>query len=151
MVTVAIIGIIALTAAISGMGGLSQSKTAQNTSKELRDNLAELRNHATSKGRTARMVLSFANGGYTMNTSYSAGATDPCNSSGTWTTIQGSKNIKVHSNYNIDPTFVMICFSRDGSASGTLSFNVAPNAGITGTTYTLTTTAATGFIDVTKN
>lgn len=148
MVTIAIIGIIAITALGTGMGDLRQSKTAQNTAKELRDYLADLRNHATSKGRTARMTITLAGGVYTMNSFYSVAATAPCTAASVATLIQG-KDIEVHNNYTM--TTGTICFRRDGSSEGDLVFTVTPNAGVTGKTYTLTTIAATGFIDVTEN
>jgi prepilin-type N-terminal cleavage/methylation domain-containing protein len=147
MITIAIIGIVAIGAG-TGMGGFRQSKTVQNTAKELRDHLADIRNHATSKDRTARMTIALAGGVYTMTSEYSTGATAACNAPApeVWIPIE-TKDIEVHNNYNM--TTDTICFFRDGSSSGEV-FTVAPNAGVTGRTYTLTTTIATGFIDVTE-
>ena len=78
MITIAIIGFVAIGAG-TGMGGFRQSKTVQNTAKELRDHLADIRNHATSKDRTARMTIALAGGVYTMTSEYSTGATAACN------------------------------------------------------------------------
>ena len=151
LVTIAIIASVVAIGSGTGIGNLNTKKTAQNTYKELRDQLATLRNHAMSKNTTAKMVITQTGSTYTMTLSYSSTPTTNCPSTGTWTTIQ-SKEIDVHTNYSITGNAFTndLCFYRDGSSSGG-SYLVAPVSGATGTTYTLDVTIATGFIDVTES
>ena len=151
LVTVAIIGSVIAVGSGTGIGDLNTKKTAQNTYKELRDQLATLRNHAMSKNTTARMIVTQSGSTYTMTLAYSSAPTTTCPTSGTWTTIQ-TKEIDVHVNYSIAGTAFTnnLCFYRDGSSSGG-SYTIAPVSGASGTTYTLDVTIATGFIDVTES
>jgi prepilin-type N-terminal cleavage/methylation domain-containing protein len=151
LVTVAIIGSVIAVGAGTGMGDLNTKKTAQNTYKELRSQLATLRNHAMSKNTTGRLVITQSGSTYTMTSTYSSAPTSTCSAAGTWTTIQ-TKEIDVHTNYNITGSAFTnsICFYRDGSSSGG-SYVIAPVSGASGTTYTLDVTIATGYIDVTES
>ena len=92
LVTIAIIASVIAIGSGTGIGDLNTKKTAQNTYKELRDQLATLRNHAMSKNTTAKMVITQTGSTYTMTLSYSSAPTTTCPSTGTWTTIQ-SKDI----------------------------------------------------------
>ncbi|PIR39386.1 MAG: hypothetical protein COV35_02395 [Alphaproteobacteria bacterium CG11_big_fil_rev_8_21_14_0_20_39_49] len=151
LVTIAIIASVIAVGSGTGIGNLNTKKTAQNTYKELRDQLATLRNHAMSKNTTAKIVITQVGSTYTMTLSYSAAPTNNCPSTGAWTTIQ-TKQIDVHTNYGITGTAFTnnLCFYRDGSSSGG-AYIVAPVSGATGTTYTLDVTIATGYIDVTES
>ena len=151
LVTIAIIGSVIAVGSGTGIGNLNAKKTAQNTYKELRDQLATLRNHAMSKNTTGRIAFTQSGSTYTMTLTYSASPTTTCSSAGSWTTIQ-TKDIDVHSNYDITGSAFTnsLCFYRDGSSSGG-SYVVAPVSGATGTTYTLDVTIATGYIDVTES
>jgi len=152
LVTIAIIASVIAIGSGSGIGEIRQKKTAQNTQKELRDQLATIRNHATSKNTTTRLVITQTGSTYSIGLQSASAITSDCNSTSvTWQVIQ-LKEIDVHANYSITGTAFVndLCFFRDGSSTGG-NYIIAPVSGATGTTYTLDITLATGYIDVTES
>lgn len=152
LVTIAIVGSILAVTAGTGMTDLSQRKTAQNTYKELRDELATANNTATSRNTTAKVIVNVDSSNiYTITTQVSSAPTTTCTTSGSWSTVS-SKTLDVHNNYSITGSSMStsLCFYRDGSSSGG-TYVVSPNSGVSGTTYTFTISIATGYIDVVES
>lgn len=151
LITIAIMGAVFAVGSRGGLGSWGTKKTAQNTVKELRDEIKTLRNHAMSKNTTSRMVLINTSDVYTITTYTSTTPTMTCSSAGTWNVVINAREIEVADSYEITGGgMINTCFYRDGSSSGG-SFVVAPQSGATGTTTTLDVTISTGFIDVTES
>jgi prepilin-type N-terminal cleavage/methylation domain-containing protein len=147
LIALAVIAIVT-SVTVTGIGDISSKKEIQNSWKELKIVLYNLKNEAMRRSRTTRIEVTQDGDNYFISTYVSTVHTKSCNNAMVANNILTDQPFNIPKSYTLNGNAMVtdICFYRDGSSTGG-TFIFTPD-NVADTSWILTITKSTGKINV---